>query len=1031
MQRAGALAILVVLLIAWSGPAAAQDPPPGPADGELADPSPTPPQPPGFRIVFDGNTGGISSGRMEVGFGDLLFAYLESSGCTIREVRSGLGSLYREGRYVSTDDGLLSSAVAFVSGGDFTILEQVQPAPLIVTDRAVLLQGAHDPDLGLLDAMQAAMLARDDPPDASRVQGILTRVRNAAGAEAWVVQGPGTPAGIDLEVDPAAWEARAHETIVIEGEGGVQTLHQLARIIGEGSRRKRQIEDRLADHSCPAIYVSAGGSVEGRSYLPGQDLSLDRPLSWAALDDAGLRFMAPGVLELTGGLEQIIAESSETGITLLSANLYDSSGAMPFEGAQLVELGPATVAFVGLTDPAVVEQLDEAARVGISVGAPQPAVERALHALRARQGRDPDLVVLLANFSPASGGELLGGLSGVDVLVGDFQAAQPQVAEVEVSLIQPDRSRRRDRRPALVVHASGSEVGEIEGWLDGHGRLARLRHRTHPITQLQPTDDDALRPVMAVRQRVWLAGEPILVPDLRTLAKEDINRVQFLVEGQPYRRQVELELAAGTLTAERMQLQMTPQLWSNLAANLLRERGKANVVILPPLPWPFELSGPTRELYASAYLAVPDQLVMYELTGAQLRELVRVTGDARTVDSRAQARSASRGDAAAEARTGPPWIAGLDPSHGRIGGRPLSTSDTYRVLTTTALTGYSTVGQVLAGVKPRRTFRTSERRVLPFPFSEQRALRDEVLAGLVQLRAEDPEFGPEYRAHLSQLLRDRGDHVWPLFYLRADQLGVVLTRYVVRGDQEAYANVRESRVTTPASFSFGLRASGSMGIDTRDLLVEAASQAILTVNTVGDAEPSELEDDLVFKLDLGLKGLSVRSVPIYPYVQASYDTEFMRTRELDDLGAVSGMLPRQKDLRGTGGVAATNLIPSFRSIKAGTFVEYDFSAESGPLESGMSLEIQQELALPPLRWGNTLTLQGWFPTDYDTDEDLLITVNLRSELGLTLLRNLAFKTYADLLGYLGKVDATSTPGLGVIFGFELAFNGAFETRIGR
>ncbi len=1024
MRRPASLALAVALLCPLAA-ARAQEGGAAPADPPPAEPAPA------FRILFDGQTGGLSSGRMEMGFGDLLFAYLESTGGTIREVRSGLGTLYRGGRYLWTDDGLLSSAVAFVAAGEFEVVEQIQPAPLVVTDRAVLLQGAHDPDLDLLDTIQAAMLERGDPPDAQRMQGILTRVRNGAGDEAWLAQGPGTPSEPELATDPHAWEVRAHESVSLDAAGHARTLHQLARMTGEGSRRKRLIEDRLAASRCPAIYVSAGGAVEGRSFVSNQPLSLQRPHSWAALDQTGLRFLAPGGLELTAGLDGLIAESGEAGVTLLSANLHGPSGAMPFEGAELVELGSVAVAFVGVTDPAVLERLDEGARAGLQLDPPQQAVERALHALRARHDRDPDLVVLLASFSPASSGELLRELSGVDVVIGDFRAAQPQPVDLDVALVQPDRARRADRRPALVVHASGSEVGELEGWLGDDGTLDGLRLRTHPISQLLPIDDEALRPVMGVRQQVWLAGEPVLVPDLRTLAEEDINRVQFLMEGQPYRQLVEQELAAGTLAAERLLLQMTPELWGNLTANLLRERARADVVILPPLPWPFELSGPTRELYAAAYLSVPDQLQLYELTGSQLRELVRVTGDARDEGRPPRRHSAAQGDASAEARTGAPWIAGLDPTHALVGGRPLSTSDTYRVVTTTALQGYPTAGQVLAGTRPRQTFRADERRLIPTPLGAPRTLREEVLAGLEQMRAEHPELGPAYRAHLAELLHDRGETVYPLFYLRADHLGVVLTRYVVQGDQEAYANVRESRVTTPTSFTFGLRAGGALGVDTRDIVLEAAGQAVLTVNTVGEAEPSELEDDLVFKLDAGLKGLSVRAVPIYPYVQASYDTEFMRTRELDEAGDVAGLLPRQKDLRGTGGVTATNLIPSFRSIKAGTFVEYDFSAEEGPLESGMSLEIQQELARTPVRWANTFKLDGWFPTDFDTDEDLLITANLRTELGVSLLRNLAFKTYADLLGYRGKVEATETPGLSAIFGIELAFTGAFETRIGR
>lgn len=51
---------------------------------------------PSFRIVFDGRTGGVSSGRMEMGFGDIVFDYLERKGGRIVDVRSSLGALYRD-----------------------------------------------------------------------------------------------------------------------------------------------------------------------------------------------------------------------------------------------------------------------------------------------------------------------------------------------------------------------------------------------------------------------------------------------------------------------------------------------------------------------------------------------------------------------------------------------------------------------------------------------------------------------------------------------------------------------------------------------------------------------------------------------------------------------------------------------------------------------------------------------------------------------------------------------------------------------
>ena len=1016
---------LAALAVLWAATASAADPPllePDLFDDPQGVPSALD-EPPACRIVFDGHTGGISSGRMELGFGDLLFAYLERNGGRIVTVQSGMGALYRSGRYLWTDDGLLSSASAFLSVGDFEVVERVDPAPLIRTDMAVLFQGVHDRDSALLDFVEGEMQGRHGHGDAIRLQGVLTRYRNGDGEEAWAAQGPGTSPGTPLQQYASAWEVRSQETVVVELGSEQRTLHQLSRMAGEGTRRKALVESLLASEGSPAIYVSAGSVVEGHSFLPGQDLSIDRPITWASYGETPLGLLAPGLPELMAGLERLATEAEGAGVTILAANLRDATGETPFSGAELLELGEVAVAFVGVVDPAVEAQLDGMVRSGLDIEPPATAVSRALDTLRAQHDRDPDLVVLLAGFQPATMGALLRDVSDVDVVIGDFSAPAPST-HVQSAKPTPQREYENalERRPLLVVHAGSTEVGEIEVRVRDD-RISELILRTHPVTQLLPPDEATLREVMTVRQRIYLAGEPILVPDLRELVEEDVNRLQFLVEGQPYRRLIEAEMASGTLAVERLQLRMTRGLFANLSANLLLRRGGVDVVILPPLPRPLELSGATRDLYAAAYLAVPDRLVVHDLSGAQLRELLRLIGDARNAPARDARQSSTYGDVAAERRTGAPWVAGLDRTWAKVGGRPIDTGAVYRILTTTTLQDYEAAAPVIGGKQPKKRFRETHRGFRTAHFGDELTLRSQVVRGLEEARDQHPDFGPAYRRFLSEWLRDRGEEVRPQFYARADNIGVTLTRYLVAGDQGAYANVRESRVTTPSSFTFGMRLSGAVGIDTRNLVLETSSLAVLTLNTVGDEEPTELEDDLQFAIDLGLKALSIRKAPIYPFLQASFDTEFLRADATDDDGEVIGLQPRQKDLRGTTGVTATNLIPTVKSIKTGPFVQYDFSAEEGMFEGGLMLEIAQGLTRRPLVWNNTLKLYGWFPTKNDTDEDLLISFNLRSELGVLILGNLQFKVYADLLAYRGKVDATSTPGLSTIFGVELAYSG--------
>ena len=156
------------------------------------------------------------------------------------------------------------------------------------------------------------------------------------------------------------------------------------------------------------------------------------------------------------------------------------------------------------------------------------------------------------------------------------------------------------------------------------------------------------------------------------------------------------------------------------------------------------------------------------------------------------------------------------------------------------------------------------------------------------------------------------------------------------------------------------------------------------------------------------------------FAQTAFDSEFAPT--LDDDGEA---LPRQRLWRTTAG-ASLGKHWWFKEFKAGFFVEYDFAAEVGPFSPGFSTSLRAEKRWGPVRWSAMGDLKGYLPTESDTAEDLLFTLQLRSDVSVIplgkLIPGLSIGGFVDALLFRGKTEETSVPGMHLLVGAALSYD---------
>lgn len=951
-----------------------------------------PPRVPDFSIIYEGATGGVSGATAELWADGLVAAGLEADESRPwSRLAGGWGAFLDDGRWLLQATGGVGRFHDVVAT---TVAATGEPVRIegLVTAHYVVFVWPPDPDL--LPMLEAALATDPVRPPATRAPFDVLSSPVADGEPALLVRHPSDRRPLEAPLDPLSWEARIRSVFEAPAlDGGEPTrIHVVSRLEGEGGRRAA-----LAARwrTAPSLYVSGGESVEGRSFLADQPLSLQRPLTWRAWEQLGLTALAPGEAELLAGLDGLRQEADAIGTALVSVNLLRADGEPAFEPWVIREIEGRRVALVGWTEPAALTRLPPGVRATVktrSIG----AVQEALAGLAEGEDR-PDLVVLFG-----VGARWVAGLvPAVDIVLGDFTTTLRMARWEEVgeaSLRARSDEHPRARAPALVTRLGGHMLGRIDVDFDeSSGALAGLRHLRARIAEDHPPDPARIHDVQQIRQEVYAGMEDVLVPELAGLpdvARRDLPALPA-------------ELDAGA--------------FAQLAANLLMDRTGADLALLRPLPQPVTVPGDTLSLYADASLSVADEVVVIEVTGAQLKLLMRLVEP--RVPKPGQPGYGGAEDAASWA-----WSAGFVPAGKKIKVRGRFVQDDEPVLlaTTDFFASDPSFAAVVAKARSWRTFRGAGWTRIPSGLAgDSWGLHDLVKDGLERLRAEHPDFDATYARALTPLMADHSGRRSGRLTLELDGLSALVTGSVGVGERAGYEDSRESRVNQENSLNTALRGRIALVWEDRVGTVTGYGLGAFGRSHLPEVEdPIEIEDNLEFgglgTLRMGRIPAPKAAIPVSTFVQSAFDTEF--SAQQDDAGI---KLPLQRILRTTGGVMLGKYT-DLREVRAGVFVEYDFSADTGPVAPGVNVVLLAQRTLAPVRWKLLSDFKGYFPTPDDSAEDLAFTLQLRAEVGVQplkrLIPGLAVGGFADALVFAGKLDTNDQVGMHLLLGASLTYD---------
>ncbi len=361
-----------------------------------------PVEPPGLDFVYSGRLEGLSRGSELFELQERLRPALDQAGVQVERIEVLHGVMAQGDAELWPVDGRVASALAYAAG---------QPS----CDEGELVQTARTPTERFFAMPGTVELPVRDALAEPRRQQRCT----AGGVEAMVLTPPDGPGAEALKLD--AYDLRTAFRWVA-GEGGWM---QIGRPRREAGRRLGVIRKALAERP-GALYLDAGDFLSPRrdhgdpSWLDG------RAISFSMLESLSPAALAPGAAELALGPAALVDEASSRALPYVATNWALPEGAPTLPRFRIVKLetgeGPLSIAFLGVTDPAVVARVPEIAAEQLELLDPVPAVNAAVDELLASDD-PPDLIVLLSHAGTDLQARLRGRLRGVDLLLGDPTAA--------------------------------------------------------------------------------------------------------------------------------------------------------------------------------------------------------------------------------------------------------------------------------------------------------------------------------------------------------------------------------------------------------------------------------------------------------------------------------------------------------------------------------------------------------------------------------------------------------------------------------
>ncbi len=736
----------------------------------------------------------------------------------------------------------------------------------------------------------------------------------------------------------------------------------VSRPVDEASRRVHRTAALMKARSgSPTLYVDAGSFVDGASSVQGGALSLHRALGFDTLQRLAPSVLVPGDTELVAGANQFFQDIAGRDLPYIATNWRVEGDATG------LELPPYRIVEA--------ETAGGTVRVGF-VGILSPSLIASA----------PQLAV--------DGVAITDPITSVQPIIDDLYELDPPV----------------DLIVALTT-APGPELSELRRKLRGVDILIgdptfatlRVERREADLRQL-PSD---------------AKGAPLTAP------MDGLATLDILLKGQPL-RPTTLGIEAVHLFDDAprdptvggavmdTRLQVYPPLdrpllgppvasqtwseadWNTLVCEAVRQQTDADVVLLRELPPPPRFPGTASALSVVDSLALLDTLEVHQLPGTNMQRLADRAGSI-------------------------PVVCGVTPGARlwKVGQRWLDIDRSYRVVTTGVTVKGTPAGDILAGLRSTRVLDKPGVKPVLRPDGTPMTLHDAAMGRLNTLAADGKVVDSA-----DIIMKETPALMQPLWLLRLRQIS--LSTETFQGtDNDSYASVPETLVTSPSSFTFGTVGDLALEYTSARLWTDMRFRTAFTQLSIDAEDPEETADDWVLSTSWALPGAAIpmdTKFQVMPFTELAYDSDYTPV-ELED-GTLS---THQADLSLTLGMSALRTGP-IRALRAGGFANRDMARLSDkPMEYGGKLDWETYQSIgSAVVWTTYGSVQLWANTPDDDESDLRLRGFAETRFSLPLARWLNISTYGQGLLVKGRVPTTDEYGGTWLVGASFDAVGAFR-----
>jgi hypothetical protein len=755
---------------------------------------------------------------------------------------------------------------------------------------------------------------------------------------------------------------------------------------GDGPRRLNLLSG-LKDPQ--TLLVDSGNLLEGLSSVNTASLSLQRENSLKALQNLGYFALNIGAEELRGGLDNLLREQEQYNLPWISASLRQNGQYLfaPYKLAQTED--GKILALIGIGNHNELEQLQERGLLGAGteILSPATAIKWALKSLEEELKQPADLIAILTNAEGPELENLAQTSAGVDLILGET------LAPLRPSKLQLERVKDPHQTPFVVAN-NPQALGLLQVQLEAE--QMQIQNEILPVSFDLKPDPVFLNSTMHIRQEAYRDALDELLPDLSSeILANPVLLQQFLNSEKTRQARQRLEGRHSLTDSELLRLyppRLSSEMWGVLLSNLLLKAFDCEVVLVEKLPDGIYVPGAWPRLLVYEMLKDDATLEGYLLSGADLDRLLKLPLN-----------HAIQGGTSAD--------------KSKVWNRPRQKNAYYRTLISSSLAQSAELAPLLKGVRKHEELRNP---FAPHNPPERLYLRNILLSFLEQTKASG-----KLKETLLSYLEPQWHQKQPLWSLQVSDLQLNLSGYNAMNNQ-SYSAVRETRVTSPNSFTYGGRSKISLIFDNANVSWIQSLQAKYEGLSLLDESSkqnkfTENQDDLLFSSELQLQLFEFpfgdKELQLIPYLEGTYDTEFSPTLQPN----TGQMNPLQAELSGIVGLTIPPG-PMLKAFKTGLALRRDFNVPNN-LELGLQFKLDHELPLTAeLKWTNSLDLKYYLPSVNDNASSLGLISQWVSALKVSLTDNLSLRFFADAYLFQGKLPSTSELGSSIILGVGLAYD---------